>query len=67
MKSERPILLTETGVETTYKKAQCETATYQVDQRPRQDCRESLDAGGIRPVIREVIGEAYVQQWTATG
>ena len=27
-------------------KAQCETVTYQMDRQPRQDCWESLDAGG---------------------
>ena len=38
----------------TYAKAQRETATCQVDQRPRQDCGESLDAGCIGPVTLEI-------------
>ena len=45
---------TGTEVETTYGKAQRGTATCQTDQRPRQDWRESLDAGGIGPVTLEI-------------
>ena len=44
----------ETGVETTYDKAQRESATCQIDQRPRQECGESLDAVGIGPVTLEI-------------
>ena len=44
----------DTGVETTYEKAQCETVTCQMDQRRHQDCRESLDAGRIGPVTLEI-------------
>ena len=44
----------DTGVETTYGKAQRGTPTCQMDRRPRQDCRESLDAGGIGPVTLEI-------------
>ena len=43
-----------TGVETTYGKAQRETAACQIGRRPRQDCGESLDAGGIRLVTLEI-------------
>ena len=49
-----------TGVETTYGKVQHETNTCQIDRQPRQDCGESLGAGGIRPVTVKSIGEAYV-------
>ena len=58
-KSGRPMWQKDTGVETTYGKAQRVTVTCQMDRWPRQDCGESLDAG--------VIGPAYVQQWKATG
>ena len=54
MKSGRPRGQKDTGVETTYGKAQCGTATCQVDRRPHQDCGESLDAGGIGPVTLEI-------------
>ena len=57
----------DTVVETTYGKAQRETATYLMDRRPRQDCGESLDTGGIGPVTLKSIGEAYGQLWAATG
>ena len=43
-----------TGVKITYGKSQRETATCQRDRRRRQDCRESLDAGGISHVTMEI-------------
>ena len=46
-KIERPVVQKDTGVETTYGIAQRGTATCQMDRRSRQDCMESLDAGGI--------------------
>ena len=61
----RPMGQKDTGVETTYGKR--ETATCQVERRPRHDCGESLDAGGIRPVTLEIGGGGYVQQGTVTG
>ena len=54
-KSERPMGQKDTGVETTYGKAQRGSATFQMDRRSRQDCGESLDAGGIEPVTLEII------------
>ena len=45
---------TDTGVETMYGKVQCETATCKMDRQPRQNCGESLDAGGIEPVTMEI-------------
>ena len=38
--SRRPVGHKDTGVETTFWKAQCETATCQMDRRSRQDCQE---------------------------
>ena len=49
----RPMGQKDIGVETTYGKAQRETATCQMD-RPRQGCGESLDAGAIGPITLEI-------------
>ena len=40
----------DTTVETACGKAQRQTATCYVDRRPRQDCRELMDAGDIGPL-----------------
>ena len=44
----------DTGVETTYGKAQRETATCLMDRRPRQDCGQLFYADGIGPVTLEI-------------